>query len=317
MKITKTAQILSGVALLLVGLSCGLAILLAILPSGGLFDILGVNPNQRVNVVFSLALWAFTLPIVFMEYGIFWINKSRKMGDSEGSYPLGNVWTKIARALLLIGLVVSMAVILASLFLLAVEILIFGIVLFRDPASLIQPLLTAGLLLLVYLPIRISLWVLWRLVGKKAATQISLGLAKYNLIDRGVEIDLNFVIQIGAPGPSRFFVRFDELEEARSLTYVETVSYLNYTVGPNIELGLREKRELYEWRTGKIPRPTVYLSNAESMFGKKVLLRGPGLFYLISFHSNDVSDLIDAFHRYGPISSLPAPTGSAAIGSGL
>ncbi len=38
MKITKLTLILSGVASLMIGLTCGPAIFLAILPSGALFD---------------------------------------------------------------------------------------------------------------------------------------------------------------------------------------------------------------------------------------------------------------------------------------
>lgn len=215
--------------------------------------------------------------------------------------------------LIFIGLGIAIITILSMLLLMAVEIVIFGIALFADPTSLIQPLLLTGGILISYLVIRTAFWIVWRLVGKKAVGQISLGQAKYKLIDGGMEIDLNFPIQIGTPGPSRFCVRFDELEEVRSLTYVESVAYMDYTVGPNIELSMREKRELYEWRTGKIPRPTVYILNSTSALGKKVLLRGSGLIYLISFHAENVGDLIDAFLRSKPSASLQTAGGSAAL----
>ena len=306
MKITKIAQILSGAALLMIGLSCGLAVFLALLPSEGLFDLLRMDSTEKTNVAFALMQLALILPIFFMEYGIFWIRKSRRMGDTQGRYPMSNIWTRIARVLLIIGLVFSLAIILGALLLIAAEVLLFGIALIGDSASLVRPLLIAGVILAVYAVFRISLWILWRVAGSKLADQISLGLAKYKLIDGGVEIDLNFAVQIGRPGPSRFCVRFDELEEVRRLTYAEAVTYMSFTVGPNIELGLREMRELYEWRTGRIPRPTAYIANAMSILGKKVLLRGPGLFFLVSFFAEDVGDLIDAFQR-----SMPSPIRAA------
>jgi hypothetical protein len=298
----------------MVGLSCGLAIFLAILPSGGLFDILGMNSSTKARVAVSLASWAFLVPVFFLESGIYWIRKSWGIRDTQGRYPKPDTWARIGRGLVFIGLAISIVTILSMLLLIAAEIVIFGIALFADPASLIQPLLIVGGILIIYLVIRTTFWIVWRLVGKKAVSQISLGLAKYKLIEDGVEIDLNFALQIGKPGPSRFCVRFDELEEVRNLTYVEAVAYMEYTVGPNVELSLREKRELYEWRTGKIPRPTVYILNSTSGLGKKVLLRGPDLFYLISFHAEDVGDLLKAFQR-SKLSSIRAAYGSAALPS--
>jgi hypothetical protein len=300
MKNAKLAQVLSGAALFLLGVSCCLSLLLIVPISDWLFVLLGADTQARWNISFSLALWAVPLPILCMEYGIYWIRKSRRMGDTQGGYPVGNIYTGIARFLLPIGMVLSGMLILASTIFIAIEMFIFGIAFIKDPGSLTQPLLIMAGLLVLYGIVRTVLWFLWRWVGKPAARQYSIGLAKYQLIEGGVEIDLNYPIQIGKPGPSRFVVRFNELEEARVMTYHETLTFLQFTVGPNIPLGLQEPRDVYQWRTGKIPRPTVHLSTAKNPFGIKVLLRGPGLFYLISFHTEDAGDLIVAFQHSRP-----------------
>jgi hypothetical protein len=303
MKLAKIAVVLGGFTSLLLGISGCLGLLLVLPLSDLFFSAIGADIWGQWSAGFALASTFVLAPIVFWEIGFYWVRNGWRMGDTQGRYPTGNIWTWIARILLVIGVAVSTVVLLALLAIIALEFVVMGVVLSQDPASLIRPLTIMAFTLTMYAVIRVILWIFWRAVGKNVSRGYSLGLAKYRLIDGGVEIDLNYFMQIGKRGPSRFTVRFDELEEVRSLTYAETVTYMNCTVGPNVELAAREIREVYQWRTGKIPRPTAHFSTAENPAGQKVLLRGPEVFYLFSFHT-DPADLLEAFRRARPTIAL-------------
>ena len=299
MKLTKIAVVLGGVTSLLIGISGCLGLLLALPLSDLIFSTIGADVFGQWSAGFAIASTFVLVPILFLELGIYWVRNGRRMGDTEGGYPTGNIWTWIARILLVIGVAVSTVILLALLAIVGLEFTIMGVVLSQDPASLIRPLTIMTFIMAMYAGFRVVLWIFWRAVGKDVSRGYSLGLPKYRLIDGGVEIDLNYFMQLGKRGPSRFTVRFDELEEVRSLTYAEARTYMEYTVGPNVELVAREVREVYQWRTGRIPRPTAHYSTAENPFGQKVVLRGPNVFYLFSFHT-DPAGLLDAFRRSQP-----------------
>ncbi|MBN2083802.1 MAG: hypothetical protein JW748_01160 [Anaerolineales bacterium] len=296
MKLTNIAVVLGGFTCLLLGLSGGLGLLLALPLSDLFFSAIGADLWGQWSVGFAIASTFVLVPIFFLEIGIYWVRNGWRMGGTQGSYPTGNIWSWIGRILLAIVLTVSSLLILGVLAILAFEFTVLGVVLSQDPASLIRPFTIMAFILAMYACIRIILWIFWRAAGKSASRGYSLGLAKYHLVDGGVEIDLNYFMQIGKRGPSRFTIRFDEIQEVRGLTYAETLTYMNYIVGPNLELVAREVREVYQWRTGKIARPTAHYSTAKNPFGQKVLLRGPEVFYLISFHT-DPADLLEAFRR--------------------
>lgn len=55
-----------------------------------------------------------------------------------------------------------------------------------------------------------------------------------------------------------------------------------------------------EWvrMRGEIERPSVYTVTGLNSAGKIILLRGPELFYLVSFDHDSVDDLLAAFDAY-------------------
>lgn len=299
MKFSKIAVVLGGIICILTAISGALGLLLALPLVDLFFSAIGADIFSLWRAGFAIASTIVLAPIVFLELGFYWVLNGWRMGDTQGGYPTGNIWTWIARILLVVGMAVSTVILLALLAIIGMEFTVMGVVLSQDPASLIRPLTIMAFIMAAYGCIRIIFWIFWRAVGKDVSRGYSLGLPKYRLIDGGVEIDLNYFMQIGKRGPSRFTVRFDELEEVGSLTYAEAVTYMKYTVGPNVDLCAREIREVYQWRTGKIPRPTAHYSTVENPFGHKVVLRGPGVFYLISFHT-DPGELLEAFRRSQP-----------------
>jgi hypothetical protein len=301
MKLSKIAVLLGGFTSILIAVGAILGLLLALPLSDLFFSSIGADIFSLWSAGFAIASTFVLVPILFLELGVYWVRNGWRMGDTEGGYPTGNIWTWIARILLVIGVAVSTVILLALLAIIGLEFIVMGVVLSQDPASLIRPLTIMTFIMAMYAGVRVVLWIFWRAVGKDVSRGYSLGLPKYRLIDGGVEIDLNYFMQLGKRGPSRFTVRFDELEEVRSLTYAEARTYMEYTVGPNVELVAREVREVYQWRTGRIPRPTAHYSTAENPFGQKVVLRGPKLFYLFSFHT-DPAGLLDAFRRSQPSS---------------
>jgi hypothetical protein len=307
MKLVKTAQIVPGVALLSIGLSGVFTVFTVLVPDGGLIGLLAQNPD--VGSVFAITSWMLLPPLFFLECGIFWIRESSGMGDTLGHCPKADIWSRIGQATLAIGVMLSTVVILAAISLIGAEIFFCGISLLMHPASLTLAFVSVGGVLAAYLGVRTIVRILWRRLGSGMADRISLGLSKCRLTDDGVEIDLNFLLEVGATGPRRFTVRFDELEEVRIFTHIEAVAHLWYAVGPNVPLGIRELREMYLWRRGKIPRPTVCFSTALGLLGKIILLRGPELFYLISFHAQDAGGLVEAFRRARPGAPLPSSAG--------
>jgi hypothetical protein len=102
-------------------------------------------------------------------------------------------------------------------------------------------------------------------------------------------------ISIGSD-PCIVTIRFDELDEIRALSYVEAQSFVQYELGPDLQLALRGTKELYRYLGGEIERPAVY-SHWGSL-GVVLLLRGPKLFYLVSVANADVEELVAAFNAY-------------------
>jgi hypothetical protein len=100
-----------------------------------------------------------------------------------------------------------------------------------------------------------------------------------------------------ASEPCIVTIRFDELDEIRAFSYVEAQSFVQYELGPDLQLGLKGSTELYRYLNGEIERPSVYGYYWGSL-GTVLLLRGPQLFYLISVANADVNELVAAFNAY-------------------
>ncbi len=110
------------------------------------------------------------------------------------------------------------------------------------------------------------------------------------------------------PDPPPVFIGFDETEQLEVFTYTEADAFLKYKVGPVLELGVRQTRDFMRYVKGEIPRPSVYaFGGAGSNGDRRVLIRGPELFYMVTFDTDDVSDLIEAYHSYKATVKKAAP----------
>jgi hypothetical protein len=126
------------------------------------------------------------------------------------------------------------------------------------------------------------------------------GLATYELLDGGVMIDPHIPPPIGGKQYRRdykFEVPFVELDEIHEFSsYPEAQTFMEYSVGPNLNLSVRQTKDMARFVKGEIARPRVYVQRTS--IGKIVLLRGPELFYMLGFDTDDVSDLLQAFQQF-------------------
>src|SRR3989344_3456312 len=90
-------------------------------------------------------------------------------------------------------------------------------------------------------------------------------------------------------------IKFSELSEVKELTYFEARNYIDFNVGPNINLAIQALKELAQFIKGKISRPNYYFKVTAN--GRAVLLKGPHLLYVFTTAKDDVSDLIKAFNQ--------------------
>lgn len=97
-------------------------------------------------------------------------------------------------------------------------------------------------------------------------------------------------------GPIR--IGFEELSEIRVLNIAEAEAFREYELGPNVELGIQQTKDLIDYGRGKISRPSVYTIGSDGSIGNSVLMRGPGLFYWLRFRGQDGSDILAAWARY-------------------
>lgn len=130
-------------------------------------------------------------------------------------------------------------------------------------------------------------------------------LASYTIQNDSIVLDLNRkrarppgkrpFISVGNQ-PSVVTIRFDELDEIRALTFVEAQAFVQYKVGPDLQLGLKLTSDLFHYMNGETERPSHY--GSWGSLGTVLLLRGSTLFYLVSVSNPNVNDLIDAFNAF-------------------
>ncbi len=116
------------------------------------------------------------------------------------------------------------------------------------------------------------------------------------LQEDGLIIDINYVQLFGKRKGLPFKVFFNEIDELKELSFVETQKYQRYTVGPNVQLGAESVKQQFQYMNGKIARPTVfyYVSSA----GRILLIRGPNIFYLMPFSNENIDELFDAYNNF-------------------
>lgn len=90
-------------------------------------------------------------------------------------------------------------------------------------------------------------------------------------------------------------VGFDEITELKLLNYQEAKDYLKYEFSPDLKKLSSAPKDWYAFMKDNV-RPHVYTKIQSG--GAAVLVRGDGIFYLITVNKDDCSDLIEAFKGY-------------------
>ena len=93
---------------------------------------------------------------------------------------------------------------------------------------------------------------------------------------------------------TQFLIRFSEIEELKELDFYEARSYLA-KLGPNIPLAIKGVKSFYFLAKSK-QRPKIYVLVQTS--GKTLLIKGKGIFYLITFPTASLNDVIKAYKLY-------------------
>lgn len=90
-------------------------------------------------------------------------------------------------------------------------------------------------------------------------------------------------------------VGFDEITELKLLAYQEAKDYMRYEFSPDLKKLSSAPKDWYAFMKDNV-RPHVYTKIQSG--GAAVLVRGEGIFYLITVNKDDCSDLIEAFKRH-------------------
>jgi len=132
---------------------------------------------------------------------------------------------------------------------------------------------------------------------KRAGSMKKIGrLPFYALKADGVVIDLNY-LTVGSDKKYSFKVSFNEIDEIKSLSFIEAENYQKYTIGPNVPLVAEKVKQEIQFLQGKIPRPEVYFMDAASN-GINLLMRGPRVFYMLPVSNENIDELLDAYRDY-------------------
>jgi len=294
----KFLQVFAGASILWVGiLFLVLTLAITLLPEQGQSHLFGGTGSFKNYLPTSTSVCIFValFLIVYIECALWWTRQSLRIEEAKMEYADKSLWTHIAVFFQYAG--IAYAVIL-SLILLGLTWL-FGYItidlLSSNPLSFSGSFFIMAGIYLLYIVVRNPLLSAVRKSG--AVKKLGTDLPAYTLTDKGLTIDLKMR---GLKDPSKNLVTlgFDEIDEIRTFSFVEAQTFLKYEVGPNVEIVIRQARDLHDYVKGKIAKPSVYAFTAIQSVGKIVLLKGLDLFYFLAFNTEDVSDLTDAFDSF-------------------
>lgn len=89
-------------------------------------------------------------------------------------------------------------------------------------------------------------------------------------------------------------VGFNEITELKLLNYQEAKDYMRYEFSPDLKKLSSAPKSWYAFMKDNV-RPPVYTKIQSG--GAAVLIRGDGIFYLITVNKDDCSDLLEASHK--------------------
>jgi hypothetical protein len=286
----KFLQVFAGASILWVGiLFLVLTLALTLLPQHG------ESFNNYLSTSTSASIFVAVFLVVYIECALWWTRQSLRIDKAKLEYADKSLWTHIAVFFQYAG--IAYAVILA-LILLALTCLFLYItinLLAANPLSFSSGFFIMAGIYVVYAVARNPVRSMLKKSG--ATRKLGSGLSTYTLTDKGLTIDLK-IKNLKDPSKSLVTIGFSDIDEIRTFSFVEAQTFLKYEVGPNLEIVIRQTKDLHDYVKGKIDRPSVYAFTAIQSVGKIVLLKGPDLFYFLAFDTEDVSDLINAFNSF-------------------
>jgi hypothetical protein len=286
----KFLQVFAGASILWVGiLFLVLTLALTLLPQHG------ESFNNYLSTSTSASIFVAVFLVVYIECALWWTRQSLRIDKAKLEYEDKSLWTHIAVFFQYAG--IAYAVILA-LILLALTCLFLYItinLLAANPLSFSSGFFIMAGIYVVYAVARNPVRSMLKKSG--ATRKLGSGLSTYTLTDKGLTIHLK-IKNLKDPSKSLVTIGFSDIDEIRTFSFVEAQTFLKYEVGPNLEIVIRQTKDLHDYVKGKIDRPSVYAFTAIQSVGKIVLLKGPDLFYFLAFDTEDVSDLINAFNSF-------------------
>jgi len=298
----KFIQVFAGVSILWMGiLLMVLTLSLTLLPEQGQSGGTG-SFNNRLPASTSTCIFVALFLIVYIECALWWTRQSLRIEEAKLEYKDKSLWTQIAVFFQYAGIV--QAVIL-SLVLLALAILFAYIIinlLTTNPLSISSGFFVMAGIYAAYVIARNLLLTMFK--KSRAARKLGTDLPTYVLTNKDLTIDLKMK-NLKDQSKNLVKIGFDELDEIRTFSFVEAQTFLKYEIGPNLEIVIKQTRDLHDYVKGRIERPSVYTFTAIQSVGEIVLLKGPDLFYFLSFDSEDVSDLVTAFNSFKSSGKIP------------
>lgn len=272
---------MSGFLLLFVGLLFAVFGLVASLSSGSEFTT-------------SSAVLLPLLLCVFMEAGFSLLRKNVYRSTEWGKSPSGDAVETVGKGLNQFFLAKSLFKNLMGLILV---VLIMGgafyVLLNSEGGFSFQP--EFAIQLGTYLAYFLLLRRLVLPVGAKLRKALQNHLATYE-----VDADsVTFTLPISdLSHPERKYtirVGFNEVTELKLLNYQEAKDYMKYEFSPDLKKLSSAPKDWYAFMKDNV-RPHVYTKIQSG--GAAVLVRGDGIFYLITVNKDDCSDLIEVFNVY-------------------
>jgi len=295
----KINQVMTGIGLFMLGVLVLIFTLYLALtpPQGGptVSPLLGEYRFQSLTLESPIAnavLW-FLLPVtwLFCFYGGIWrIRDGIKMRQSALDYKPQTFWSKIATFLQFRDILNTGFFLLLFLVLLGFSLHEFWYAQKAFTANLFFYILAV----VIYIFTRKKIANLWASSRRK----MERGLPTYTLTEDGLTIKLVTMWNKKQPDPPPVQIRFKEIDDLQVLTYVEAEAFLRYNIGPNLNIGVQQAKDYAQYVKGKIRRPNVYTFGAAANNDMNVVIRGPELFYMLTFDTNDVSDLVEAYRAY-------------------
>ena len=249
-----------------------------------------MNPAKFLVDSKSYFTWVIFIlfSLIALDVSFVQITGGIKMRESNLEYKDKSIWAKIAFANQYLNI--------ASFFVgLAV---IFTLFYFSSKALLKQVVFSFNIYFLILILICVIYSVVRILIRNVISRLSKKTIPSYTLEKDGIIINLNmknltdlskkYIVKIG----------FKEIDEIKVLSMVEAQAFMKYKVGPDVDLVIKQTKDLYNYTKGKISRPRVYAVVPDVIGKKSIFIQGKDLFYLISVANEDISDLVKAFNDF-------------------